>query len=62
MTRTIELFTKFDGDWSYEIRFEADKIWIDSGCHTLSMCYEDFDRIVAERENFRKLNASLEAA
>jgi hypothetical protein len=57
MTRTIEMQTKFDGDWSYEIRFEENKIWIDTGCKTVSICFDDFDRIIAEYERFKKLHA-----
>lgn len=62
MTRTIEMETKFEGDWTYEIRFEADKIWIDTGCSTISMCYEDFDRIVAEREKYARLSQQVQEA
>jgi len=54
--------TEFEGDWNYTVRFEANKIWIDTGCETISMCFEDFDRIVSELANFRKLNDSVKEA
>jgi len=62
MTRTIEMQTEFKGDWEYTIRFEANKVWIDTGCEQISMCFEDFDLIAAELANFRKLNASISEA
>ena len=62
MTRTIKMQTEFEGDWNYTVRFEANKVWIGTGCETISMCFEDFDRIVQERENFKRLNASVQEA
>ena len=62
MTRTIEMQTEFEGDWNYTVRFEANKVWIGTGCETISMCFEDFDRIAAELANFRKLNALISEA
>ncbi len=57
---TIELETKFSGDWDYTIRCEPGKIWINNDIETISMCWEDFDRIVAERDKFRRLTTALE--
>ncbi len=63
MTRTIDLQAKFKGDGQddYTLRFDGDTVWITKGNQKFNVSLADFDMITNERENFRKLNASIAA-
>ena len=64
MTRTIEMETKFTGEYGddYEIRFDRDSIWIQNHGPYVCVRYEEFEKIVADFANFKKLNDSVKEA
>lgn len=68
MTRTIELCVDFEGtDDNFRLNFDQHVMisvrpFENTPGKYISMSFDDFDKIVAELANFRKLNASISEA